>query len=207
MGAYKPMFTVALIGGIASGKSSALAFFQEKNITCISADTIAKRLTEKNTPDYQAIAQYLGSDYLDAHGGLDRSKMRKHLLHSPAFKQWLEQLLHPKIRRQMLELRNQATSPYCVFEIPLLKDKKSYGIDEVLCINCDEKKQIQRLQQRHLTEEEIQGLLAAQIPLQQRIELADVVINNDGSIQNFYQALEPLHEKYLKLSSEAQKTS
>lgn len=201
------MFTVALIGGIASGKSSALAFFQEKNITCISADTIAKRLTEKHTPDYQAIAQYLGSDYLDAHGGLDRSKIRKHLLHSPTFKQWLEQLLHPKIRHQMLELRNQATSLYCVLEIPLLKDKKSYGIDEVLCINCDEKKQIQRLQQRHLTEEEIQGLLAAQIPLQQRIELADVVINNDGSIQNFYQALEPLHEKYLKLSSEAQKTS
>lgn len=201
------MFTVALIGGIASGKSSALAFFQKKNITCISADTIAKRLTEKHTPNYQAIAQYLGSDYLDTHGELDRSKMRKHLLHNASFKQWLEQLLHPKIRHQMLELRDQTTSPYCVLEIPLLKDKKSYGIDEVLCINCDEKQQIQRLQQRHLTAEEIQGLLAVQIPLQQRIELADVVINNHGSMQNLYQDLEPLHEKYLKLSTEAQKTS
>ena len=108
----------------------------------------------------------------------------------------------------MLEWRNSITAPYCVLEIPLLKDKESYLIDKVLCIQSDATHQKLRLKQRMLNESEIEGLLSMQIPLELRLKLADDVIDNNGSLQEFETKLLTLHQHYLKLSrAKGQKTS
>jgi dephospho-CoA kinase len=202
------VYTVALIGGIACGKSTALNFFSRHNIPCASADVFAKTLLNQGTHAYQVLLTKLGHDYLNSDGEFDRSKLRKLLLEDKDFKIYLESLLHPLIQQQMLEWQKNLAAPYCVLEIPLLQDKKSYLIDRVLCIQSDSSLQKLRLKQRMLDDGEIQGLLAVQIPHALRLKLADDVIDNDGTIADFENQLNECHQKYLKLSQAVvQKTS
>jgi len=195
-----PPYTIAIIGGIACGKSAALQFFHEKKIEVFSADIIAKQLTQIGTDEYRAIITHIGSDILLPNQELDRAKLRNLLISNLKFKLWLESLLHPKIKTLLIEARNYAQSPYCVLEIPLLKSKDDYQINRVLCINCRTETQIARLKTRNLSEHDIQGMLDLQIPLKQRLELADDILENDGDLNEFYLRLEQLHQQYLLAS-------
>lgn len=202
------VYTVGLIGGIACGKSTAIEFFKQHGISCINADHLAKSLLDKGTPCYEQLLEKLGVHYLNQAGQFDRQKLRALLLKDKHFKHYLESLLHPKIQTQMLDWQSKVSGPYCVMEIPLLQNKTSYHLDRVLCIQSQENTQILRLKQRHLNNDEIQGLLAIQIPLEKRQTLADDIIDNDESTGIFTQKLQLLHEKYLQLSlAKAQKTS
>lgn len=194
-------YTIAIIGGIACGKSSALQFFKDKKIEVFSADIIAKELTQIGTQEYLKIVSKLGPSILQANQELDRSKLRNLLINNSSFKQWLESLLHPKIKSLLLEAKNHAKSPYCVLEIPLLKSKDDYQINRVLCINCSPNTQISRLKTRQLSKEDIQGMLDLQIPFKERIALADDILENNGNLDDFYQKLEDLHQKYVFASS------
>jgi dephospho-CoA kinase len=170
-------------------------------IACFSADDAARQLTQMNTPQYKFIVEHVGPDCLHPNGELNRGFLRQKMLQDAYFKQWLEQLLHPKIKQLLLQAREKAHGPYCVLEIPLLKDKSSYNIDTVLNIDCKPEQQICRLQSRGLAQDEIQGLLNFQIPIQLRDAITDDKIENNGDIETFYQQLELLHQYYLKRGS------
>jgi dephospho-CoA kinase len=192
------MLTIAIIGGIGCGKSTALKFFQDKHIACFSADDFARQLTQMNTPQYKFIVEHVGPDCLHPNGELNRGFIRQKMLQDASFKQWLEQLLHPKIKQLLLKSREKAHSPYCVLEIPLLNDKQSYNIDRVLNVDCDLEQQIYRLQSRGLTQDDIQGLLNHQVAGELRDAITDDRIVNNGDIHSFYHQLEQLHQYYLK---------
>lgn len=196
----QPSLIIGLIGGIGCGKSTALAFFEQQGVNCFSADKIAQQLLQPPSPFFSKVAQHLGHTALNKQGHLNRNYLRHLLISSPEFKSWLESLMHPEIQTQLIQLVQHSSSPYCVLEIPLLKDPKPYGIQRILCIDCHEDLQKQRLQQRCLSENEINGLLAAQIPKALRHQMANDLIENNGDLNEFLQKLTRLHADYLQLA-------
>lgn len=199
-------YTIALIGGIACGKSTALNFFTQQGIETFSADVIAKQLLAKNTKFYHAIIDHLGKKLLTPDGELNKHFLRQLLIHHPEHKRWLEQLLHPEIKRLLIKARNQVKSPYCVLEIPLLIDKTSYPVDKILSIESHTTLQRERLTSRQLSPNEIEGLLSIQTPKATRMQIADDVIDNNENKQELFETLKELHQRYLK-AAKVQKTS
>jgi dephospho-CoA kinase len=197
----KRMMIIGLIGGIACGKSTALEFFQDQGIDCFSADKIAHQLLKSGTTIHQAIIERLGTKAQEKNGELNRAYLRQLLIEQIDFKIWLEELMHPEIQKQLQKLLKSVNSNYCVLEIPLLKDPKLYHIQRILCIDCNEKNQIKRLKQRQLNSQEIQGLLALQIPRQFRLDMADDILENNQDKASFQKKLQALHQRYLRLTN------
>lgn len=189
-------YTIALIGGIASGKSTLLKMFRDLGIECFSADEIARDIVKINQPAYLAIVHHLGQDYLLPNQELDRAKIRIKMLNDSHFKTWLEHLTYPLIRKSLQEARKNTKSPYCVLEIPLLKNKADYQIDRVLLIQTTPERQKDFLKQRGLTDDEISKLLQAQIPEHIRLQLADDIIDNSQSIETLEKKIKKLHRIY-----------
>ncbi|GAB6035366.1 dephospho-CoA kinase [Galenea microaerophila] len=175
---------IALTGGIGSGKSRILQWFAEQGVPTLSADEIAREVVAPGTPGLQAIVDQLGTDILLEDGQLNRGKLRKRMFAEPALKTWLEQLLHPMIRQQTLkhlQTLRQKNPPLIVIEIPLLAEtgKPDY-IDQVWIADCQETTQCQRAAQRDgKSEMEIQSIIQQQASRQQRLALADRVINTE----------------------------
>jgi dephospho-CoA kinase len=194
-------YSIGLIGGIASGKSTVLKMFRELGIECFSADEIAREIVQINQPAYLAIVEHLGKDYLLPNQELDRAKIRKKMLDDKDFKLWLEQLTHPIIRARLLEAKNHALSSYCVLEIPLLKNKVDYQLDQVLLIQTTSKRQKEFLKVRGLTDDEITNILQAQIPEHIQLQLADNIIDNSQSMDELKKQIQTLHQNYLLMNS------
>lgn len=190
-------YSIGLIGGIASGKSTVLKMFRELGIECFSADEIAREIVQINEPAYLEIIEHLGKDYLLPNQELDRTKIRKKMLDDKDFKVWLEQLTHPMIRARLQEAKNHAQSPYCVLEIPLLKNKADYQLDRVLLVHTTPKRQKEFLKERGLTDTEITKILQVQIPEPIRQELADEIIDNTKSFDELKKQIQKLHQNYL----------
>lgn len=190
------MQTFLLIGGIASGKSTALSIFRDLGIDCFSADEIARECVAIGMPCYQAILAKCGPMILDENKTLDRALLRQKILNDKAFKTWLESLLHPEIRQRLIAKAAQAPAPYCVLEIPLLKNKTDYPNTKVLYIHTTQARQRAFLKSRHLSAAEIESLLAIQIPEQTSLSLADTIIENDGTVEDLKEKIHAFHHKY-----------
>jgi dephospho-CoA kinase len=194
------MYCVGLTGTVASGKSLALDYFKSLKIDTISADRISRQLTQKNTEALEQMCHYFGNDILDKAGELNRRALRYHILENPESRQWLEALLHPKIRQQIELAILQCQSAYCVIEIPLLTSRATYPyLQRVLLITSQLEIQIQRLMTRdNCSEIEARALLAHQETNNQRARIADDVILNTQSTDDFHEKLKRFHRDYLK---------
>ena len=191
------VFKVGLIGGIASGKTAALQYFKSLGIETFSADEIARQLTQKKGSCFQTIINHCGHDYLLPNGELNREMLRQKLIQEPSFKHWLEALLHPLIQSILIEKMNACHTPYCIVEIPLLKDKSPYQLDRVLYIKSSPQIQQSRLVSRGLSETHMKGMLQLQIPEQEREQLADDIVVNDQSLNELHKQIDKLHQFYL----------
>jgi dephospho-CoA kinase len=194
----KTSLNIALIGGIGSGKTTALNFFKSKHIFTISADDIARQLTLKGEGCYEPIKKKLGEDYLDKKEDIDRIKMRELFLKDPNFKSWLEDLIHPKVREKIHQLLETKHFPYSVIEIPVLTKREDYPIHRVLYIQTKKSKQMENLAKRDLSKDEVAKLLTIQIPSAHCLEIADDIIENNSTLERFIEKLEALHIQYLK---------
>jgi len=196
------MFTVVLTGGIASGKSTASAIFEQLGIQVIDADVVSRELVEPGQPALQRITEHFGSDLLDAHGRLDRARLRERVFNDPPQRRALENILHPLIHQRMLELAAAADSPYVVMVVPLLlESEQDYPHDRVLLIDVPEQLQVQRVQARdHCSAQQARQILSAQTSREQRRAHADDIVVNDGDTAQLQAAIKKLHHRYLSLS-------
>ena len=190
------MQTFILIGGIASGKSTALACFKDLGIDCFRADDIARECVTLGSPYYQAILAKCGPMILDKNKTLNRALLRQKMLHDQAFKSWLESLLHPEIRQCLIHKAAQASPPYCVLEIPLLKHQSDYPHSQVIYIHTTQDRQRAFLKSRNLSPAEIEALLVIQIPEHISLSIADIVIENDGSLTDLKEKIHTFHRQY-----------
>lgn len=197
------LFTVALTGGISSGKSTVANAFAALGVEIIDADVIAREVVEPGTPALQAIVKRHGESILTAEGTLYRARLREIIFQQPQEKNWLNQLLHPLINARTQQLRAQASSSYVLWVVPLLiENNLQRQADRVLVVDVDEAVQLQRTRQRDgVSLSQAQRILAAQVSREQRLACADDIIDNSGTPEQVLPRVAELHQRYLRLAA------
>jgi dephospho-CoA kinase len=196
---------VGLTGGIGSGKSTVASIFGELGVLVIDADQLAHELTAPGGAAIESIRTAFGSDYLDAHGALDRARMREKVFADPAAKSELESILHPMIRVEAERRAARATSPYVILMIPLLVEtgEPRARCDRVLVVDCPESTQIERVAARSgLPRDAVEAIMSAQVSRAERLRHADDVIDNGGPAEALRPQVEKLHARYIALTKE-----
>ncbi|MEH5010462.1 dephospho-CoA kinase [Phytobacter diazotrophicus] len=198
-------YTVALTGGIGSGKSTVADAFARLGVDIVDADIIARQVVEPGSVALQAIAEHFGSDILTPAGSLNRRLLRERIFASPAEKNWLNGLLHPLIHQQTQRQIAGATSPYVLWVVPLLVENHLQNkADRVLVIDVSPETQILRTMQRDgVSRENAEHILAAQATREARLAVADDIIDNNGAPDAIASDVARLHAAYLSYASQA----
>ncbi|WP_265435653.1 dephospho-CoA kinase [Aeromonas media] len=199
------MYVVAITGGIGSGKTTVANQFAALGIEVVDADLIARDVVAPGTPALAAIASHFGPEMLTGQGLLDRRVLRERIFSDPAAKSWLNALLHPIIRSEMLRQCAAACSPYCLLVVPLLVENRLTELaDRVLVIDVDEATQIERTCHRDgVSREQAQAILASQASRSERLAMADDVLDNQsGTTETIRERILALHETYLAFASQ-----
>ncbi|MFM5586566.1 dephospho-CoA kinase [Aeromonas media] len=199
------MYVVAITGGIGSGKTTVANQFAALGVEVVDADLIARDVVAPGTPALAAIASHFGPEMLTGQGLLDRRALRERIFSDPAAKSWLNALLHPIIRSEMLRQCAAASSPYCLLVVPLLVENRLTELaDRVLVIDVDEATQIERTCRRDgVSREQAQAILASQASRSERLAMADDVLDNQsGTTETIRERILALHETYLAFASQ-----
>ncbi len=199
-------YVIAITGGIGSGKTTvADTFYKNHNIDLVDADVIAREVVEPNTIGLTKIIEHFGKSILLENGYLNRSKLRQRIFSSPDEKKWLNDLLHPLIREEMLRQLSLAQSEYVILVAPLLVENQlQYLANRILVVDVLEQTQINRTVNRDkVNQEQVKAILASQASRAERLAIADDIIKNDHNIHDLDNEIALLHNKYLLLSQES----
>ncbi len=199
------MFIIALTGGIGSGKSEAAKQFALLGVPIVDADVIAHELTAIGQPIVAEIGRIFGAELIAADGSLNRTKLRTHVFNNTQERLKLEALLHPAIHlralQQLAENERKLQPSYQVLVMPLLFESHRYdGVaNKTLVIDCDEDLQIKRAMARsNMTEKEVQAMMNAQVSRATRLERADLVVENNGTLKNLTKKIASIHKNLIK---------
>jgi dephospho-CoA kinase len=193
---------IGLTGGIASGKTTVAALFAELGVPVIDTDTIAREVVSPGQPALAEIVETFGTEVLGTGGQLDRSALRRLIFADTARRRQLEAILHPRIRAETLARADACRGPYHVIVVPLLLETGFASlVDRVLVVDCPESTQRARLAERdHESAEQIERIIGSQIARDARLQAADDVIDNAGSLTDTRRQVEALHRSYLDLA-------
>jgi dephospho-CoA kinase len=199
----KRPYCVVLTGGVGCGKSLVTAILSSLGVEIIDTDLVARELTASDGAAMTRIRDAFGVEYLLADGGLDRRRMRERIFNEPAARIRLEAILHPRIRACVIRRLNHSNAPYVLLVVPLLVESGDYLelADRVLVVDCDPEQQRERVMQRDgVAEELVNSMLAAQAGREQRLAVANDVIDNRGDVTDVEAEVQRLHEVYLGLA-------
>ena len=192
---------VGLTGGIASGKSVVADMFAALGAVIIDTDVIAREVVQPGQPALDEIRELFGPELIKDDGTLDRREMRKRIFEDEPLRKQLEAILHPRIRDETFRQATAAGGLYQLIVVPLLAESplRDY-VDRILVVDCAEETQVARLLERDAeTVEQAQRILAAQASREERLGIADDVIDNDRSLDETRAQVEALHQIYTSL--------
>ena len=190
---------IGLTGGIGSGKTAVSDAFQDLGITIVDADLASRIVVQKGKPSLKKIAEHFGNDILNENSELDRAKLREIIFNSDEEKNWLESLLHPAIANQIKDELKASSSPYTILVSPLLLEtnQKEY-CSKVLVVDVPVELQVERtLKRDQVSEDQVKSIIKAQISRKNRLEFADEVIVNDGSLEELHSTVMKFHQKFI----------
>ncbi len=193
---------IGLTGGVASGKSTVADLFAREGVPIIDTDVIAREVVEPGRPALAEIVQEFGRGILDEQGQLHRRRLRNLVFQDDKRRQTLERILHPRIREETRLRAATAGGPYQVIVVPLLAESPMKAeMDRILVVDVSEETQLERLLQRD-AESELQArrMIAAQASREDRLAIADDVIDNSGTLEATADQVQRLHRKYLELA-------
>lgn len=190
---------VGVTGGIGSGKSAVTDRFEALGITIVDADLAARVIVEPGGAALAAIAAHFGAEIIQADGTLDRAAVRQRVFADEAERRWLERLTHPLIGDEIRLQLAAAAPPYCILSSPLLLEtNQKQLVDCVVVVDVSEDTQVRRAVARDANnEEQIRRIMAAQMGRQDRLEQADIVIDNSKSLQGLDELVNELHKEFL----------
>lgn len=193
------MKIIGLTGGIASGKSTVSRLLAEHGYAVIDADRIAWQLAEPDNSLWQAYYERYGEKVLNDDRTLNRQAVASVVFQNPAEKQWMDSAAHPMIKAEIQRnlARLIAAGRDVVFlDVPLLYEAGwDYMADTVWVVYADEANQFRRLCQRNgFSEAEAQRRIGAQLPMSEKKRRADVVIDNNGSLEDLSRQVHKLFE-------------
>jgi dephospho-CoA kinase len=193
---------VGLTGGVGSGKSTVADLFAARGIIIIDTDQLARDVVQPNSPAYKAIINRFGISIVTADNLLNRKALREIIFNDTDARTWLEELLHPLIRKETSLQVKKASSPYCIVVIPLLFETKPNPlINRILVVDANEELQLTRATARdNESSTNIKSILAVQVKRETRVAGADDIIFNDHNLADLIPQVDKLHKFYLSLS-------
>lgn len=194
------MFTIALTGGIASGKTAVSDMFAEIGVDIVDTDLISREVVMPGSEGLAAIVSVFNSSILENDGSLNRRKLREIVFADKDSLQLLESITHPLIQKRAKELIDLANGDYCILVVPLLVNSSMRDwVDRVLVVDVDEDLQLQRLLERDCeTIEQAQTIIVTQAGRQQLLEIADDVVINDAGLEKLRKQVQNLHIIYIE---------
>ncbi len=196
------MLKIGLTGGIGSGKTAISRLFQQFAIPVIDSDEIARQLTAAGEPAWRQISDYFGDKVLATNGSLDRAALASIVFSDRQQRLHLEAILHPLILCEMQRRLSLLQAPYVILVLPLLIEAGLEGVcDRILVVKAALAVRYQRVQQRDgLDHAAIDRIVAAQASDEERLTVADDVIDNSGNKEGLQRQVAALHKQYLALS-------
>lgn len=195
------MAVVGLTGGIGSGKSTVARLFGSLGVHWVDADDVAREVVEPGMPALKQIAEHFGQKILLPDGGLDRAALRRIIFDSPEERAWLEALLHPVIREELMQQLHpdNYSLPYVLLVSPLLLETDQHElVEKVVVVDVPVDVQVQRTMARDTNDrEQVERIIAAQIPREQRLQKADNVVDNNQPMADVEQQVDALHQTFL----------
>ena len=197
---------VGITGGIACGKTTVSDLLTEKGAIPINADEIGHQLLKADSPVIDELTGAFGDDILEASGDVSRKKLGAIVFQDRTARERLNSILHPLIiQRSRARARQLVTAdPTCVvlLDAPLLIEAGAYDtVDLIVVVTASPETQLRRTlersiaQGRPLTETEVQARIDAQMPVAEKVKYADIVIENDGTLEDLYRQIDELWER------------
>jgi dephospho-CoA kinase len=189
---------IGLTGGIATGKSTVSAYLASHyQFPIFDADDYARVSVAEKSPILQAIAHHFGQDILYPDGTLNRGQLGSIVFQDINERRWLEQQIHPFVRDRFQAVRNNTVAQAgfdkpLVFVIPLLFEAQMTDlVTEVWVVACTPEQQLKRLIHRNsFTPDQAQARITSQMPLAQKCDRADVILDNSTHLENLYQQID-----------------
>ena len=187
---------IGLTGGIASGKSTVSKYLTEKGFKVYDADKIAKDISEKKIVQEEIILNF-GDKILTEDGKVDRKKLKEIVFADKDKLKKLNAIIHPKVIDFYRELKEKNTDETIIFDVPLLFE---IGIDKfcdkILVVISDYDVQLNRIVKRDNIDKKLASkIIKSQISNEERIKKADIVIENNTSLEELYEKVERFCEK------------
>jgi dephospho-CoA kinase len=194
------MLKVGLTGGIASGKSEVSAMLRDRDIPVLASDALGHKLIEPGEAAYEEVIKEFGTEIVGENGWIDRGKLGTIVFADPAKRARLNWILHPKIleaiRNWFKSLDHPGGPEFAVMEAALIYEANvQKDVDRVVVCWCKPEQQMERLLERGLTEEQARRRIAAQMPVDEKKRLANMVIDCSGTLEETQQQVADLIEK------------
>jgi dephospho-CoA kinase len=181
------MLLVGLTGGIGSGKSTIARLLEERGAVVFDADVLAREAVAPGTPGHEAVVERFGASVLAPGGELDRDALAAIVFADPAARRDLEAIVHPEVRRLFAEGCDayRDSDSVIVFSAPLLVETGMHSaFDVLIVVSAPVEAQIERLlRDRGMSEEQARARIDAQAPLEEKAAVADVLVDNDGPLE------------------------
>jgi len=174
---------------VASGKTAASQVLKEEGAYVIDVDQIARELVQPHQPAWNELIRAFGKEILQEDGSLHRKKLADKVFADPKQRKRLNQILHPRIKEEMdrrtKEIGQKDPEAIVVIDAPLLVELGDHHeMDKLIVVNSTQTQQIERLKDRDgISPEEALRILSSQMPLGEKVKLADFVIGNEGSLE------------------------
>ncbi|WP_042223258.1 dephospho-CoA kinase [Oceanobacillus manasiensis] len=197
---------IGLTGSIATGKSTVSHMFEDLNIPVIDADKISREVVNPHEAAYNKIVDTFGERILQDDKMIDRSKLGSIIFNDESMRKKLNNIVHPAVREKMITKRDAYVKeglPIVVLDIPLLFESKlTHLVDKTVVVSVKEEVQLERLMNRNnYTVEEATQRIQSQLSIIEKEEMADIVIDNNGTKQQTYEQLEQLLQQWKSIST------
>lgn len=205
------MLIVGLTGGVASGKSVVSQILKEEGAYLIDADQIARELVQPRTPAWKELIKAFGKDILQKDGSIHRKKLAAKVFSDPEQRNLLNRIIHPWIKKEM-DRRVQAIGQkdpeaIVVIDAPLLIETGSHReMNKVIVVTSTEEQQIERLREREgMNPEEAKRIIASQISTEEKVSVADFVIQNEGSLEDVERKTREVFQELRRITLQKEK--
>ena len=183
------MKILGITGGTGTGKSTVTALLKKKGCEIIDADEISKRLEDKGTGVFDSIVKHFGAEILDGNGEIDRKRLAGIVFADKNERLILNKIVHGGVAEEIykkVEILRRRGAEYAVLDVPIPVEKGFFDTADVIWAVCaNDDLRVERLMKRSgLTEEEAESRIAAQLSNREYSELADAVIDNEGSLED-----------------------
>lgn len=191
---------IGLTGSIATGKSTVANMLREYGLPIVDADVIARQVVAPGTTTLAQIVEAFGPETLLEDGTMNRAYIGQQIFHEPDKRALLNGIIHPAIRAEMLAQRDAyvEAGQHVVMDIPLLFESKlMHYVENILVVAVSEDTQLARLMARNdLSEADARARITSQMPIREKIDGADAVLHNDGSLDETKAQLHAILEKW-----------